>query len=387
MLLPDWGEAGKLRLKSSSVFIAGVGGLVSAAASYIAAASVGETAVCDADRGEASNLNRQILHRDSSIGECKPFSAGRTLRDLNPGVRVPAHAERFDGDMAFHSSTGGHRHAGAVMLLHPPEAPCLRCLLPERPQVGTRDIGDHRDRVRAGWVHSGEALKHLTGLGASLLGTLLVIDAEAMLFERIRLNADPPVRSVADARPFPAGEAAAPGPRPGGPVEIRCAAARPGCARLYWIPDSVSNGQRLDRREAGARHHTRPTPSAPSPSFALAVCAPPKATQTSSMRLLQPSPRTPAPDCASPARVASASCSSPHRNLQRRARRGARVRPPCHRHPLGRPQSIVTDADGLLTPWPTPPHSPAFCAPCASGLHATVRRYPRAPLLTSVSTR
>lgn len=206
---------------------------------------------------------------------------------------------------------------GQVMLLHPPEAPCLRCLLPERPQVGTRDIGDHRDRVRAGWVHSGEALKHLTGLGASLLGTLLVIDAESMLFERIRLIADPPVRSVADARPFPAGEAAASGPRPDGPVEIRPAAARPGGARLCWIPDSVSNGQRLDRREAGARHHTRPTPSAPSPSFALAVCAPPKATQTSSMRLLQPSPRTPAPDCASPARVASASCSSPHRNLQR----------------------------------------------------------------------
>ncbi|MBD3308704.1 adenylyltransferase, partial [candidate division KSB3 bacterium] len=79
IILPEWGEAGQQRLKEATVFIAGVGGLGSPVAMYLAAAGVGCLRLCDMGEPELSNLNRQILHTDEDIGKKKVLSAKETL--------------------------------------------------------------------------------------------------------------------------------------------------------------------------------------------------------------------------------------------------------------------------------------------------------------------
>ena len=98
MLLDGWGEEGQLKLKRASVFIAGAGGLGSPVAIYLAVAGVGKIRICDSDRVELSNLNRQILHSDARIGQLKADSAAQTLRQMNPTLDIVAHTSRLDGD-------------------------------------------------------------------------------------------------------------------------------------------------------------------------------------------------------------------------------------------------------------------------------------------------
>jgi molybdopterin/thiamine biosynthesis adenylyltransferase len=88
MMIDGWGEGGQIRLKASSVFIAGAEGLGSPLSMYLAVAGAGEIRICDADRVELSNLNRQILHPDASIGELKCASAEKTLKELNPTLEI-----------------------------------------------------------------------------------------------------------------------------------------------------------------------------------------------------------------------------------------------------------------------------------------------------------
>ena len=96
--LPDFGEAGQQRLLDARVLIVGLGGLGSPVAMYLAASGVGELVLSDYDRVEASNLQRQIVHREQDIGEPKAESARRTLAGINPGCRVEALDWQLDED-------------------------------------------------------------------------------------------------------------------------------------------------------------------------------------------------------------------------------------------------------------------------------------------------
>jgi len=88
LVLPAWGEEAQLRLKAATAFVAGAGGLGSAAVLYLAAAGVGCIRVCDRDTVELSNLNRQILHTERGIGGRKAASARQAVARLNKEVRV-----------------------------------------------------------------------------------------------------------------------------------------------------------------------------------------------------------------------------------------------------------------------------------------------------------
>ena len=88
--LPQLGEHGQARLYRSRALIIGMGGLGSPVAMYLAAAGVGRITVSDFDRVEASNLQRQIVHRAHDIGALKAHSARATLRELNPHADVTA---------------------------------------------------------------------------------------------------------------------------------------------------------------------------------------------------------------------------------------------------------------------------------------------------------
>lgn len=88
MIFPGWGEAGQQKIKQATVFIAGVGGLGSPVAIYLAVAGIGCLRICDSGEPELSNLNRQILHTADDIGKKKVASAKTTLSKMNPHVEV-----------------------------------------------------------------------------------------------------------------------------------------------------------------------------------------------------------------------------------------------------------------------------------------------------------
>ena len=91
LLMPEVGEKGQLKLERSKVLCIGAGGLGSPAALYLAAAGVGTLGIVDRDAVERSNLQRQILHSDESVGTSKVESARKTLLALNPTVEVLGH--------------------------------------------------------------------------------------------------------------------------------------------------------------------------------------------------------------------------------------------------------------------------------------------------------
>ncbi len=209
MLIEGWGEEGQRKLKEARVFIAGAGGLGSPVAIYLAVAGVGEIHICDADRIELSNLNRQILHPEARVGELKALSAQKTLEELNPHVRVVPHAEYLDASNAeriigqpdvivdcldnfetryvlneyavrhnipmVHGAIWGMM--GQVTFLHPPETPCFRCLFPEAPPKAVFPVVGATPGI-IGSLQALEVLKYLTGVGKNLKGYLLVCEGD-----------------------------------------------------------------------------------------------------------------------------------------------------------------------------------------------------------------
>jgi molybdopterin/thiamine biosynthesis adenylyltransferase len=231
MRLPDWGEAGQERVKSASVFIAGAGGLGSPVAIYLAAAGVGEIRICDSDRVELSNLNRQIMHTDERIGERKADSAGTALRATNPTLKIKTIAEHlqrgnsewiigrpsivvdcldnFETRYLLNDYCIEHRiplvHGaiwgliGQLTFLSPPETPCFKCIVPEPPPKEIFPVLGATPGV-IGCLQAMEVLKYLTSVGTNLKGRMLLFDGEEMSFT---------------------------------PLIVRRAVACPGCSALY----------------------------------------------------------------------------------------------------------------------------------------------------------
>lgn len=211
MLIDGWGETGQQRLKSSTVFVAGAGGLGSPVSIYLAVAGVGKIVICDADVVELSNLNRQILHPEGKLGEQKALSAGGSLRAFNSTIEVVTHAAYLDegnieGILAkpnlivdcldnFETRYLLNRYAiqndipmvhgavwgmmGQLSFIHPPETPCLRCIFPKAPPKEVFPVVGAAPGV-IGCMQAMEALKYLTGIGTNLKGKLLIFEGEDM---------------------------------------------------------------------------------------------------------------------------------------------------------------------------------------------------------------
>ena len=222
ILLSGWGEEGQHKVKGSTVFIAGAGGLGSPVAIYLAAAGVGRLKICDFGAPELSNLNRQFLHSDADIGKNKALSARETIARINPRVTVETLSDQIvkenvaqlvgDADIMVdcmdnfptrhilneHAYKAGlplvyagvYGMSGQLTFIHTPETPCLYCVFPGSPPPEVFPILGATAGV-IGTLEALEVLKYLTGKGTLLKNRMLFWDGELMQFHEIPLQKDP----------------------------------------------------------------------------------------------------------------------------------------------------------------------------------------------------
>jgi molybdopterin/thiamine biosynthesis adenylyltransferase len=228
VLLPEVGVEGQAKLLKSKVVCIGAGGLGSPSSMYLAAAGVGTLGMIDDDVVDASNLQRQILHGTDRLAIPKVESAERTLKNLNPDVRVDKHRARLtsanalellapydviiDGadnfatrylvnDVALrlgkpvvHASI--FRFEGQITVFPAHGSPCYRCLYPQPPPPEDAPSCAEAGVLGVlpgimGVLQATEAIKLLLGLGDTLAGRLLVYDALATRFRELKLRRDP----------------------------------------------------------------------------------------------------------------------------------------------------------------------------------------------------
>ena len=233
ILLNEVGIEGQQRLLDARALIIGMGGLGSPVALYLAASGVGQLTLCDHDTVDFSNLQRQIIHRTSSVGQPKVASAQAALRDINPEVECIALPVRADetqlrdlvaqSDVVVDCSDNfATRYAvnrvclaqrkplvsGAaiqfdgqvsVFDFRRKDVPCYNCLFPEdslAAEMRCATTGVFAPLVGIiGSLQAAEALKLLMGIERGLSGKLLTVNALDMYIMRSTLSKDPACRA------------------------------------------------------------------------------------------------------------------------------------------------------------------------------------------------
>lgn len=225
LLIPDVGLEGQRKLKAASVLVIGTGGLGSPVALYLAAAGVGRIGLVDYDQVDLSNLQRQIIHGESRLGDLKIESARDRLLDLNSEIRVDIYNEYITSNNAFEIAepydliidgtdnfptrylvndlcvlTGKpnvygsiFRFDGQASVFFAEQGPCYRCLFPEPPPPGLVPSCAEGGVLGVlpgviGSIQATEALKLILGIGEPLIGRLLLYDALDMSFQTVKLK-------------------------------------------------------------------------------------------------------------------------------------------------------------------------------------------------------
>jgi molybdopterin/thiamine biosynthesis adenylyltransferase/rhodanese-related sulfurtransferase len=228
LILPEVGMEGQQKLKAAKVLCVGTGGLGAPLALYLTAAGVGTIGLVDFDTVDESNLQRQIIHSQSTVGKLKVDSAEIMLKGLNKNVNVVKHntmltsanaLEIFadydviaDGTDNFQTRylvndacvlTGKpnaygsiFRFEGQASVFATEEGPCYRCLYPEPPPPGLVPscaeggvLGILPGLV--GVIQATEVIKLILGIGEPLIGRLLLVDALGMSFRTLKLRKNP----------------------------------------------------------------------------------------------------------------------------------------------------------------------------------------------------
>ncbi|HVI02541.1 MAG TPA: molybdopterin-synthase adenylyltransferase MoeB [Enhygromyxa sp.] len=234
LMLPEVGEVGQGKLLDAKVLLLGAGGLGSPAGLYLAAAGVGTIGIVDDDVVDESNLQRQVLHNIERLGMTKVESARKTLQALNPDVKVVPILDRLDssnvleilaqydlivdgadnfptryllndaslklGKPVVHASIFRFEGQVTTFMANPEDGgPCYRCLYPDPPPAGMAPSCQEAGVLGVlpgmiGTLQANEAIKILLGVGETLSGRLLVLDALGTKWRTMKLRKDPHCR-------------------------------------------------------------------------------------------------------------------------------------------------------------------------------------------------
>jgi molybdopterin/thiamine biosynthesis adenylyltransferase len=227
-LLPEVGVEGQLKLLNAKVLLVGAGGLGAPAALYLAAAGIGTLGLVDDDEVDESNLQRQVIHNTTRVGQPKTESARKTIEELNPDVKVVEHRTRLDAtniidiisdydvivDGADNFPTRYLLNDASVRLRKPVvsasilafdgqistfvpfEGPCYRCLYPTpppaelAPSCGAAGVLGVMAGVM-GLLQANEVIKLVAGIGEPLIGRLLLYDSLGTRFTELKVRRDP----------------------------------------------------------------------------------------------------------------------------------------------------------------------------------------------------
>ncbi len=229
ILLDEIGIEGQTALSNARVLMIGAGGLGSPAALYLASAGVGTLTIVDDDVVDLTNLQRQIIHTEASVGNNKAQSAKHTLSQLNSQINLIALAERASGERLLELVSAADivldccdnfatRHAinracvasktplisGAAVRFDGQltvfdsriaGAPCYHCLFEEAGEVSDgpcATFGVFAPLVgMIGAAQAAEGLKVLMGLGETLIGRLQLFDARTSRWREMKYTQDP----------------------------------------------------------------------------------------------------------------------------------------------------------------------------------------------------
>ena len=228
LIIPDVGMAGQRRLKSAKVLCVGAGGLGSPALMYLAAAGVGTLGIVEFDVVDESNLQRQIIHGQSTLGMSKAESAKQRINEINPLIKVQIHEERLDSDNVMElfgqydlivDGTDNfatrylvndacvllgkpyvwgsiYRFEGQASVFWAEHGPCYRCLYPEPPPPGMVPSCAEGGVLGVlcasiGSIQVTEAIKVLTGIGDPMVGRLMLYDGLDMAYRSVKIRKDP----------------------------------------------------------------------------------------------------------------------------------------------------------------------------------------------------
>ncbi len=223
ILLDELGIEGQQRLLAAHALVIGAGGLGSPVSMYLASAGVGTITIVDDDSVDLTNLQRQIAHNLTRIGQPKVASAALTMQAINPEVRVRALRERADAtrldalvaqadvviDCSDNFATRHNVNAACVKHARPlvsgaaigfdgqvsvydtrdSAKPCYACLFPadavlEEARCATMGVFAPLVGI-IGSIQAAEALKLLAGVGPSLAGRFQMLDARSMTWTEI----------------------------------------------------------------------------------------------------------------------------------------------------------------------------------------------------------
>jgi adenylyltransferase/sulfurtransferase len=228
ILLNEFGLEAQECLAESHALVVGAGGLGSPALMYLASAGTGRITIADGDRVDLTNLQRQIVHREESVGTNKAVSAQRQLRTINSTIRIEAIEKRLSGDELDEAVRNANvvldcsdnfatRHAinrACVRYAKPlvsgagirfdgqitsfdfrrPDSPCYHCLFPEQTEAEEERcavMGVFAPLVGIiGAMQAAEAIRLLCGIGEPLTGKLLMLDGRTLDWQVVRFRRD-----------------------------------------------------------------------------------------------------------------------------------------------------------------------------------------------------
>jgi adenylyltransferase/sulfurtransferase len=228
LIMPEVGLEGQEKLVNARVLCVGAGGLGSPLALYLAAAGVGHMGILDFDVVDFSNLQRQIIHSEETLGVLKVESARDRLLELNSDIDVKTYNTMLTSENAMDiikdydivvDGTDNFatrylvndacvllgkpnvygsifRFEGQVSVFDAKKGPCYRCLYPEPPPPGLVPSCAEGGVLGVlpgiiGTMQAAEAVKLIIGKGAPLIGKLLFIDVMEMKIRELKLRKDP----------------------------------------------------------------------------------------------------------------------------------------------------------------------------------------------------